>query len=260
MINNYVPTTEERQNAATSSENLLLSGDGVFATLQGEGVTAGQPSVFVRLQNCNLHCGRDGIGWQCDAWYTWDRTTREYWQEQRQVSVGELEAEIRAKWDRKFSPSEPGRLVLTGGEPLLQQSKLIDLAGRFTDWAIEIETNGTIAPQSELERAQFNCSPKLASSGNKLKSRYRVGVLNRIAALPNSWFKFVITNDDDIKEVKEVVDQTEISYDQVLLMSEGVEPEVLTARDDRLLEIASEIGCRVTARNQIFWFGNTRAT
>ena len=38
----------------------------IFESIQGEGPTAGEPCVFLRLAMCNLHCR-----W-CDTKYTWD--------------------------------------------------------------------------------------------------------------------------------------------------------------------------------------------
>src|SRR5688572_30464582 len=58
-------------------DKIKLSGDGAFYTLQGEGPTMGMPAVFVRLHVCNLKCE-----W-CDAWYTWNPDTVEYWTEGR---------------------------------------------------------------------------------------------------------------------------------------------------------------------------------
>ena len=47
---------------------LAKLGDGpeIFHTIQGEGVSAGMPAVFIRASRCNLHCV-----W-CDTAYTWN--------------------------------------------------------------------------------------------------------------------------------------------------------------------------------------------
>jgi organic radical activating enzyme len=37
------------------SDKLLISSD--FYSIQGEGISSGIPSYFVRLATCNLHCG-----------------------------------------------------------------------------------------------------------------------------------------------------------------------------------------------------------
>jgi len=47
----------------------------IFYSLQGEGVTAGTPTVFLRLANCNLSCS-----W-CDTKYTWDWQSYDYGRE-----------------------------------------------------------------------------------------------------------------------------------------------------------------------------------
>jgi 7-carboxy-7-deazaguanine synthase len=45
-------------------------------------------------------------------------------------------------------------VVVTGGEPLLQQRRLVPLlrACRDRGWEIEVETNGTLAPGPEVAR------------------------------------------------------------------------------------------------------------
>jgi 7-carboxy-7-deazaguanine synthase len=257
----YSPISEELARFRDRSDKLRVSGDGVFATLQGEGASAGAPAVFLRLQDCNLHCGQNGEGWQCDAWYTWDRSKPQFWQEQRLASPESLVGEIQSAWD----DFEPGcelaqRLVLTGGEPLLQQANIVPLIKQLPNWNIEIETNGTIVPLSELRDCQINCSPKLASSGNNLRARYRPDALRAIASLPNHWFKFVVASRQDLAEIEQIVSENDISYSRVLLMSEGVEAESLQASDERLAGIAKSLGCLVTARNHIFWYGDKRRT
>lgn len=58
-------------------------------------------------------------------------------------------------------------LVVTGGEPLLQQEALSNLCGALPGLEIEVETNGTVVPRPALVArvARFNMSPKLENSG-----------------------------------------------------------------------------------------------
>src|SRR4051794_36930774 len=100
----------------------------LFASLQGEGPTVGQPSTFLRLAHCNLTCS-----W-CDTAYTWDWSRFEPRELTLDVDANHLLAGIRSL--------EPRNLVITGGEPLLQQPALKALvtslkADAFT---IEVET------------------------------------------------------------------------------------------------------------------------
>ncbi len=252
--------------ANRSPELIQLSGDGVFATLQGEGISAGRPSVFVRTQNCNLHCGRDGIGWYCDAAYTWDASHPGFSLGQREVTPELLAIEVQQEWERVFSIEplmgslEPN-IVLTGGEPLLQQRKLARLIPELAGWHVEIETNGTIAVEQAFSEAQINCSPKLESSGNTLRARKRLGVLQSIADMTDHWFKFVVTSSEDIQEIEKLMDDINGGdYSRVLLMAEGVETEELTRRTEWLRVVADNLGAGITERNQIYWFGNKRRT
>lgn len=262
MVERYTPTQAEYERARGHSEALKVSGDSVFATVQGEGVTAGRPSVFLRLQNCNLHCGQSGIGWRCDTWYTWDTSTPEYWQEATLVSVEAAASEIQQAWQTSFGTINlDPNLVITGGEPLLQQPKIHGLLQLLKDWSVEIETNGTIIPQDYLLNYQINCSPKLESSGNSLSARRNLKALRRIAQFPNHWFKFVIAEPSDAEEVKALVSEINGGdFSRVLLMGEGTDPQKLIDQDVQLGQIAKEIGCLTTRRNHIFWFGDKRRT
>lgn len=60
-------------------------------------------------------------------------------------------------------------VVITGGEPLIQQRNLAALVRRLLTVGkrVEIETNGTIAPDPALliEGVRFNVSPKFHSFG-----------------------------------------------------------------------------------------------
>ena len=88
-----------------------------FTSFQGEGPSTGQPATFIRLSRCNLSCQF------CDTPYTWDWARFHPAAEARRQVVAEL-----ADW----ALAQPARLVvITGGEPLLQQAALIPLASRW---------------------------------------------------------------------------------------------------------------------------------
>jgi organic radical activating enzyme len=255
----YKPTPEDRERIKPQPDKLKVSGDGVFATLQGEGVTAGLPSVFLRLHYCNLTCGATN-GWLCDTSYTWDTNRQEFWQEPEDWSYEEAVTRIGNAWDSTFPDQRERRLVVTGGEPLLQQRKIAKLLQELPEWQVEIETNGTILPISELHNYQFNCSPKLENSGNALQRRYKPEVLRAINKLPKSQFKFVVTSPYDLDEIDMIVEECDLDTEKVLLMPEGHTQREVETHLDLIREAIEARGWRVTLRNQLIWFGSKRRT
>lgn len=253
----YRPTADERRRLRAAGDRLTLSGDGVFMTRQGEGPTAGRPAVFLRLHRCNLRCGAAG-GWRCDTWYTWDEATPEYWREPVHAEVAEVACRVRETWS---GPDGKNRLVITGGEPLLQQDRVIELIGMLPGWQIEIETNGTVLPRAELAAAcQLNCSPKLASSGNGLRARRRLEALRAIADAPRSIFKFVVAGPDDVPEIEQLIRSVPLRRSRVVLMSEGTTAATLRERDAVVAGLARALGVGMTRRHHIFWYGDVRGT
>ena len=84
-------------------------------------------------------------------------------------------------------------VVITGGEPLLQQRELkplVDALRVERGWRVEVETAGTIAPDLDVD--QWNVSPKLANSGNPRDRRYKPDVLRAFEATGRAAFKFVV--------------------------------------------------------------------
>src|ERR671911_742595 len=84
-----------------------------FDSIQGEGPYAGTPCVFLRLATCNLKCS-----W-CDTKYTWDWENYDISTEIKETSIYEIAEKIYL--------SNKKHVVITGGEPLLQQTILISL-------------------------------------------------------------------------------------------------------------------------------------
>ena len=67
----------------------------------------------------------------------------------------------------------------------------------------EIETNGTVVIDEPLwiHLDQINCSPKLSNSGMEAKQRINPDAIKRIIEHNNYQFKFVISTENDVKEI-----------------------------------------------------------
>ena len=119
----------------------------VFYSLQGEGLLAGVPSVFIRLAGCPLRC------WWCDTKYAWDYNSG------KELSIGKIISKVK-----KFNC---GFVVITGGEPLAgcdlkirkdlpQFLKALKKIGKH----ITIETSGLLF-EPNLSCDLMSISPKL---------------------------------------------------------------------------------------------------
>ena len=234
----------------------------IFASLQGEGASMGQPSTFVRLSRCNLACV-----W-CDTAYTWrfegdNRPHRDGLAFQRtanQIALDEREVAQR------IAALPPDRLVVTGGEPLLQGAALARMV-EYLDTLragmhVEIETNGTVAPHPALDPLvhQYNVSPKLAHSGNPGDLALVPERLAAWAADPRAWFKFVIASPEDVDEVRALQQAYAIPAERIFLMPEGRASDVLRQRSIWLADICAQSGYRFTDRLHIHLWGDTRGT
>jgi organic radical activating enzyme len=233
--------------------DFIVSGDGVFFTEQGEGRTAGEPAVFFRLHHCNLSCA-----W-CDTPYTWKMSEeRERW------SMDEAVRKICEEWEKGGVKNKPPRLVITGGEPLLQQSAILELLKRseFKDWKIEIETNGTITPSKEFHMdTQFNCSPKLENSGLAKIRRLNPEALFELAKR-NTYFKFVVKNEADIDEILKSYEPYifSVQKNRIFVSPEGITADALDGVIAKIIWRAAKEGYHLGDRLQIRKHGNRRRT
>jgi 7-carboxy-7-deazaguanine synthase len=153
-------------------------------------------------------------------------------------------------------------VVLTGGEPLLQQRELVGLASALNanGKRIEVETSGTIQPSSALASLidQWNVSPKLANSNNSLDRREVPEALGFFADHPKAYFKFVIVEPSDIAEVEELIGRYNVPTERVLLMPEGRTAAVLLSRSGWLTAACQERGYRFTPRLHVLLWGDER--
>lgn len=234
-------------------DSIKISGDATFYTLQGEGPTMGLPCVFCRLHVCNLRCT-----W-CDAWYTWNPATEEFWTESRDVSFSECAELIRSQW-KCSDPAVPRRVIFSGGEPLIQRKQIDQVVDKLwwpdgmdegdgEHWDIEFETNGTLMPTHyQLDYAQFNCSPKLANSDNQHHSMVRPKVLEALNNADTT-FKFVCETAGDLDEIEEKY-APHISKERVIIMPQGIRSDEIDAHMRALYEPCMERGYRLLGRMQ----------
>ena len=230
----------------------------IFASLQGEGPSQGKPCAFVRLSRCNLACV-----W-CDTAYTWrfegdnrpHRAQLAYERKANQVTLGEDETAGRIA-----ALGQP-RLVVTGGEPLLQSAALARMLALLPDVRVEIETNGTVTPPPALDAlvAQYNVSPKLAHSGNPAELALLPERLAHWAAEPRAAFKFVIGEPADVDEALALAARFAIARERMYLMAEGIDAATLAERERWLAPLCLEHGLTLSNRLHIHLYGDTRGT
>jgi len=226
----------------------------LFYSVQGEGLLAGVPSVFVRTSGCNLRCR-----W-CDTPYASSEPEGE------QQTVEEIVARVR---------EYPARhVVLTGGEPMLAKG-IEDLAGMLKEagYHITIETAGTIEPDG-IACDLASLSPKLADSTPDAEqfgegwskrheeSRIQQEVLNAWAVAYSCQFKFVVSDSGDMEEIEKILEAVTPRPEpgRVLLMPEGTDSATLQERSQIVAELCKETGYRFCPRLHIELYGDTKGT
>jgi len=230
----------------------------IFASLQGEGPSIGRPVAFVRLSRCNLACT-----W-CDTAYTWrfegdNRPHRDGLAFERKANQVVLEeADVAAR----IMALGQDRLVITGGEPLLQGAALARMVALLDGMTVEIETNGTVAPHPALDPlvSQYNVSPKLSHSGNPIDSAQIPERLAEWIQKPQAWFKFVVAAPADVDEVIALIETHGLPRERAFVMPEGTDSETLRTRERWLAPLALQQGLRLTDRMHIHLYGDTRGT
>ena len=113
----------------------------IIATIQGEGISLGQPSLLLRTNHCNLKCHF------CDSKYTWNDKHATILKNQNDID--NLLNSVK-KESKNFQYKN---LLLTGGEPTLYlnnklyQELILNILLRFnTIKQIDIESNGLFNP------------------------------------------------------------------------------------------------------------------
>ena len=224
----------------------------IFHSIQGEGLLAGVPSIFIRTSGCNLRCH-----W-CDTPYaSWKP-------EGPEMSVEEIL--------KKLTEWNCDHIVLSGGEPMIAPD-LSELATALKKQKkhITIETAGTIPPKSTpCDLASI--SPKLSNSTPSPErdpawakkheaTRLQPKVISEWISKYTFQLKFVVSSENDLAEMKELLSRLPpVPLHQILLMPEGIDIKTLATRSPWLVEICKREGFRFCPRLHIELFGHTRGT
>jgi organic radical activating enzyme len=215
-----------------------------FYSIQGEGKYSGTPSVFLRLQSCNLLCT-----W-CDTLDVW-----------RKGTAYDVE-ELYNDWlDKGFIARlyQYAHLVITGGEPTLRQNEIVNFMNVIKDnspnkeWTpfTEMETNCTIKPDKLHKVQHFTCSPKLNNSGMRPEDAIKPEVIEWHVKR-GSVFKFVVKNESDVIEsISKYIEPFNIPNNKVWLMPESTSQYQLDSRAHEVVKLAMVHGFNYSDRLHI---------
>jgi len=181
----------------------------IFESIQGEGPYIGHRAIFVRLFGCNLDCP-----W-CDTKYS--RVEGGIYYEQTVQQITDIVCR---------SPSIR-HVVVTGGEPTVQMSELLELTMRLREVGkfVTLETNGT----NPVDPAEFD---KIMVSPKKLEDA------ERWLSTPEVDFKFVCSP-QNIDEILDWLRKKGLT--KCYLMPMGITPEEITVGTFVILEKMAEM-------------------
>jgi len=179
----------------------------IFYSFQGEATFAGTPSVFVRLQGCDVGCAF------CDTKHTWTL------EDSHIVSVSEVlakeqdspqyanftENEILAEIS-KYAKCR--HVVFTGGEPAQYNLKELIVSLEKLNYSVQIETSAT-EKLNVSAKTWVTVSPKIAMPGKKALVFESVMRADEI--------KMPVGRIEDIKKLKNFIQEYNISAKPIWL-------------------------------------------
>lgn len=186
-------TVQGRVYKEFAENNILLSVEEIFTSLQGEGRNVGMLTSFVRLNGCNCSC------LYCDTGYSEEDRIKSN-RPSSTLHIDELLEEI-------FKLGNTN-ICITGGEPLLpaRADKVHVLCDRLhaLGHTVEVETNGTVPliPSNLVKSFRYIMDVKTPSSGQEDKN-----VLENIERLNyEDDIVFVISGSEDFKYALNIIE------------------------------------------------------
>lgn len=210
----------------------------IFLSIQGEGLSAGTPAHFLRLQGCDVGCE-----W-CDTRYSWD-------------FAGGESMDIEAALDRAHALGAAPLLVVTGGEPCEHPGIERLLALALERWPrVEVETSGILPPPLSHDRLFYNVSPKLPSVTPHAERTW--AHCAAWLAEPRATFKIVVGDPPDADDALRLIALHALPASRVMLMPEGLTDEAVRAHAIALAGICRQHGFRLSPRLHVWMWGAKR--
>ena len=159
----------------------------IFYSIEGEGVRAGYPCVFVRLFGCNLNC------LYCDTRYSCEGD------QYREMTVDEIVQVVQ----------EYGcaRVTITGGEPTMQSgfADLVKALARH-NFKVNVETNGTISASDIIEVTEgYLCLITMDHKSISSGMSSHMSVDNYSGLRSTDVLKFVVGSKEDLIDADRVI-------------------------------------------------------
>ena len=224
-----------------TDDPVLVVADIVGPTVLGQGTAAGRRCTLIRLGGCNLSCS-----W-CDTPFAWDSTRFDLGRHLAQWSATQVALTALS--------CNPALVVVTGGEPMLQQRSpgWPVLLRALSGVEVGLETNGTIAPSEDTLRgvSWVTVSPKLAHAGDPSWERIKGDVLmtwGRLAYSHDIEFVFVVRDSTDVATVNTLVLVHGLPANRVWVSPEGTTTASVVTRLHEVADAALDAGFNVAPR------------
>jgi organic radical activating enzyme len=219
----------------------------IFKGFQGEGITQGKNSLFIRFPYCNLSCK------YCDSKYTWKKENIKFYDD---LKVFEL-------------VEKTNNIIFTGGEPLLKNNiqHIKNIITKYPNKTYEIETNGTIELDTEFldiikrnKKIIFNISPKENFIQNKIGSNLCPVLINQFndSKYNNYIVKLLFENNNDFDYIKSLIDNKKFIKSKVYLQPKAIIENQIKKLIKKYYNKIIDLDLNISFRSHIFIFGKKK--
>ncbi len=215
-----------------------------FYSVQGEGIHQGLPTLFIRLQGCNLLPGHNCKF--CDTGYAQKEGGENYTLERLMDKV------------ESFPVKYNGWICATGGEPLWQQEELESLVDELKKrfHPIEVFTNGSIVPPRWWTKVDSWVvdmkTPSSGVCGISKEAWYDIRYLDQI--------KFTVGNEKDLLWSRDQIRKYRNQFKGTILVSPIFDPNAVMSREFaiKVVEFCKEENVRLSVQVHKFLWGNRK--